>query len=128
MYFITAFGLLLMFLSIIMIVHPDYWSNGIITFSEKPYFHYFEVISRFISGFVFVLFNESTRFPQFILIMGYLFIGVSFVLFIMGSIKHRKFAVWSAHKFKSAFRSAGTVSLIFSLFLIYVSTISMFSY
>lgn len=128
MYFITAFGLLLMFLSIIMIVHPDYWSNGIITFSEKPYFHYFEVISRFISGFVFVLFNESTRYPQLILSMGYLFIGVGFVLFISGSIKHRKFAVWSAHTFKSAFRPAGTVSLMFSLFLIYASTISMFCY
>ena len=124
MYFITVFALLLMFLSIIMIVKPDYWSNGIVTFSRHKYFHWFEVISRLISGVVFVLFNKSTPYDLLILCIGYLLIGVGIGLLIVGSVKHRQFAVWSAHKFKSTFRPAGIVSLIFSLFLIYASTIS----
>lgn len=110
-----------------MIVNPDYWANGIITFSKKAYFHWLEVISRLVCGLVFVLFNKSTTYDLLILSMGCLLIGVGLGLLIMGSVKHRNFAVWSAHKFKSTFRPAGIVSLIFSLFLVYASTISLFS-
>ena len=127
MYFITAFGLLLMCMSIIMIVNPGYWSNGIISFSKNRYFHWFEVMSRLICGVAFVLLRGSTPYDKLILSMGYLFIGVGFWLLMMGSSKHCKFAVWSAHKFKSTFRPAGIVSLIFSLFLIYASMINVFS-
>ena len=104
MYFIAAFGLLMMCLSVVMIVNPNYWSDGIVRFSNKPYFHWFEIISRVTAGFVFVLFNKSTLFPELILGFGYLLIAVGFGLLITGSVKHRKFAVWSAHKFKSTFR------------------------
>lgn len=127
MYFITVFGLLLMCLSIIMIVNPGYWFNGIIIFSRHPYFHWFEVVSRLISGVIFVLFNKSTPYSLLILSIGYLLIGVGLGLLIVGSAQHRKFAVWSANKFNRTFRPAGIVSLIFSLFLIYASTISVFN-
>jgi uncharacterized protein YjeT (DUF2065 family) len=126
-YFITAFGLLMVCLSVIMIVNPSYWSVGIVDFSKKYYFHWFEVVSRIITGVVFVLFNKSTLYPQLILSLGYLLIAVGIGLFIMGSDKHRKFAVWSAHKFKSIFRLAGIGSLIFGIFLMYVSTIGVIS-
>ncbi|MCF6193520.1 MAG: hypothetical protein L3J46_04215 [Kangiellaceae bacterium] len=127
MYFIAAFGLVMMGLSIIMIVNPNYWSNGIIDFSRKPYFHWFEVISRLIAGYVFVVHNKSTLYPQLILSIGYLLIAVGIGLLIAGEIKHRKFAVWSAHKFKSTFRFAGIGSFMFGIFLIYVSTIGVIS-
>ncbi|MEW6982520.1 hypothetical protein AAD001_07690 [Colwelliaceae bacterium 6471] len=127
MYFIAAFGLLMMCLSVVMIVNPNYWSDGIVRFSNKPYFHWFEIISRVTAGFVFVLFNKSTLFPELILGFGYLLIAVGFGLLITGSVKHRKFAVWSAHKFKSTFRPAGVGSFIFGTFLIYTSTIGVIS-
>lgn len=110
-----------------MIVNPNYWSDGIVRFSNKPYFHWFEIISRVTAGFVFVLFNKSTLFPELILGFGYLLIAVGFGLLITGSVKHRKFAVWSAHKFKSTFRPAGVGSFIFGTFLIYTSTIGVIS-
>ncbi len=127
MYFITAFGLLMICLSIIMIINPNYWSNGIVDFSRKPYFHWFEVISRLIAGLVFILYSQTTLYPQLILSIGYLLIAVGFGLIITGSVKHRQFAVWSAHKFKSTFRPAGFGSFIFGSFLIYVSTIGVIS-
>ena len=127
MYFIAAFGLLMTCLSVIMIANPNYWSVGIVDFSKKPYFHWFEIISRIIAGIVFVLFNKSTLYPKLILSIGCLLIAVGIGLFIIGSVKHRRFAVWSAHKFKSTFRFAGVGSFIFSIFLIYVSTIGVIS-
>jgi len=105
-----------------MIINPNYWSVGIIDFSKKNYFHWFEVFSRIIAGLIFVLFNKSTLYPQLILGIGYLLIAVGFGLLITGSVKHRRFAVWSAHRFKSTFRFAGIGSFIFGIFLIYVST------
>lgn len=110
-----------------MIVNPNYWSDGIVDFSKKPYFHWFEIISRITAGLLFVLFNKSTLFPDLILSIGYLLIAVGFGLLITGSVKHRKFAVWSAHKFKRTFRPAGIASFIFGIFLIYVSTIAVIS-
>ena len=122
MYFIAAFGFLMICLSIIMIVNPNYWSNGIIDFSRKTYFHWFEVGSRIIAGLVFVFYGKNTLYPQLIHSFGYLLIAVAFGLIITGSVKHRQFAVWSAHKFKNIFRPAGIGSFIFGTFLIYIST------
>ena len=128
MYFITAFGTLLLCLSVIMVVNPNYWSNGIINFSKKPYFHWFEVVSRITYGVLFVLFNESTSYPQLILSVGYVLIAVGFGLILIGSVRHRIFAVWSANRFKSTFRPAGIASFIFGLFLIYMSTIDVINF
>ncbi|WP_419148814.1 hypothetical protein [Pseudoalteromonas 'SMAR'] len=125
MYFIAAFGILMMCLSLIMIVSPNYWSNGIIEFSKKPYFHWFEVISRLIAGFGFVLFSNSTLYPQLVFGIGCLLITIGLGLIITGSAKHRKFAIWSAHKFKSTFRPAGFGSFLFGILLIYISTVGV---
>jgi hypothetical protein len=125
MYFIAASGLLMMCLSVVMVVNPNYWADGIVNFSTKPYFHRFEVISRLITGLIFVLFNKSTLYPQLILGIGYLLIVVGFGLLMTGSVKHRKFAVWSAHKCKNIFRPAGIGSFIFGMFLIYLSTMGV---
>jgi len=110
-----------------MIVNPNYWSNGIVDFSRKPYFHWFEVISRLLAGLLFVLYSQTTLYPQLVTSVGYLLITVGFGLIITGSVKHRQFAVWSAYKFKNTFRPAGFGSFIFGSFLIYISTIGVFN-
>ena len=45
MYFIAGFGVLLTLLSTIMMVNPQYWANAIVSFSQKSYFHWFEVMT-----------------------------------------------------------------------------------
>ncbi len=106
-------------LSLIMIIKPAYWANGIIKFSEKSWFHPFEIISRFAFGLGFVLFAGQTAYPTLMSIIGYGLIAVSVGLLFTPPSKHREFALWSAEKFKNYFRWFGFVSLVFGAFLIY---------
>ncbi|WP_353518962.1 hypothetical protein [Thalassotalea sp. SU-HH00458] len=119
---ITAFGFLMMCLSIIMIIKPDYWSDAIIKFSKKSNFHWFEVLSRFIFGCVFLYYHQSTQSPLLFNMLGYLLIAVSIGLLIVGENKHQRFAFWSANKFRKIFRPAGCLSFVFGLYLIYISS------
>ena len=122
MYFIAAFGLLMMCFSLTMIVSPNRWSNGIIRFSEKSYFHWFEVITRLFTGLVFVVYSQAALYPPAILGLGYLLIAVAIGLVIVGPTNHRNFAVWSAVKFRAYFRLAGAGGVTLASWLIYLST------
>jgi hypothetical protein len=122
MYLIAAFGLLMMLLSLSMIAKPDSFSNGIITFSEKSYFHLFEIISRIAAGIIFVTYAENTIFPKTISFIGYGLILVGLGLALTPPKLHRKFAVWSANNFRDKFRLIGIASVPLSMFLIYAAT------
>lgn len=121
MYIVAFFGFLLMILSFLMIINPEYWADGIVRFSEKSWFHPFEIISRFVFGLAFVMFAGETLFPKLITAIGYLLILVSFALLFTPPSKHRQFALWSAQKFKNKFRPLGFISLVFGAFLIYTA-------
>jgi len=123
MYFIAAFGLLMMCLSMVMIANPNYWSDSIVRFSKKAYFHWFEVITRFISGLLFALYHKSTLHPNLLLGLGLMLMVVSVGLIMFGAVKHRQFVIWSVHKFNKIFRYAGFASFIFGIFLIYSANI-----
>jgi len=121
MYLIAGFGLLLMILSVMMVINPQAWSKGIINFSQKYYFHPFEIISRLSFGAVFICFAEQTFYPGLITVIGYLLITVGIGLLVIGSNRHRQFAIWSAIKFRNTFRPSGVLSFIFGAFLIYAA-------
>ena len=119
MYLIAAFGLLMMLLSLSMAVKPDSFANGIISFSEKSYFHLFEITSRITAGLFFVVYAPDTLYPKIILFIGYVLILVGVGLALTPPRLHRKFAVWSANNFRSKFRLIGIASVPLSIFLIY---------
>lgn len=119
---IAAFGLLMMLLSLSMVAKPESFSNGIITFSEKSYFHLFEIISRIATGIIFVAYAEKTIFPKTISFIGYGLILVGLGLALTPPKLHRKFAVWSANNFRGKFRLIGIASVPLSMFLIYAAT------
>jgi hypothetical protein len=104
-----------------MIINPEYWSAGIVKFSEKRWFHPFEIVSRFAFGLVFVVFANQTLYPQLMSFIGYLLIAVSAGLLSTPPSTHRKFAVWSAERFRNLFRPLGFVSLLFGAFLIFAA-------
>ncbi|MGL5665635.1 MAG: hypothetical protein ACRDD9_05860 [Shewanella sp.] len=120
MYFIAA-GLLMLFFSLVMVVRPAAFANGIIAFSELPYFHIVEVVSRIIAGVIFIQYCVDTRFPQIILAIGIVLLCVGIGLACTPPNKHRKFALWSAQVFKNQFRLIGVVSVPLSLLLIYAA-------
>lgn len=119
MYAIAFFGFLMILLSAVMVVAPDYWSNGIVRFSRAKYFHAFEIVSRLGFGAIFVAFSEQTRYPAVISVFGYLMLAVGVGLLIAGPSRHKQFAVWSAAKFTNIFRPAGIVSIMFGIFIAY---------
>ena len=121
MYIIALFGLLLMVLSLLMIINPQSWANGIVKFSEKPYFHLFEILSRLGFGLGFIIYAEQTIYPKLITYVGYLLVAVSVGLMLTPPSRHRKFAVWSTSKFRKTFRPIGFVSIFFGFFLIYAA-------
>ena len=102
MYAIAFLGILMILLSAVMAVDPDYWLDGIVAFSRAKYFHGFEIISRLAFGVVFIKFSEQTLYPAVIGIFGYLMV-----------------AVWAAMKFNKIFRLAGIVSIMFGIFIAY---------
>lgn len=121
MYAIAFFGALMMAFSLWMIIKPESWAEAIVRFSEKSYFHPFEIVSRIIFGVFFLRFAEQTLYPGLMTIIGYVLIAVAVGLAFTPPSRHRQFAVWSADKFKNTFRPAGFASLAFGGFLIYAA-------
>jgi hypothetical protein len=121
MYLIALFGALMAGLSIVMVVNPEYWSRGIVKISEKPYFHPFEVLTRFLFGVIFVGYADQTLYPTMNSIIGYVLLLVSIGLLLTPPSIHRQFAVWSAQKFRQTFRPAGVASFGFGLFIVYTA-------
>lgn len=119
MYAIAFFGILIVLLSAVMVVDPDYWSNGIVRFSRAKYFHGFEIASRLGFGAIFIAFSEQTLYPAIMGVFGYLMVVVGVGLLIAGASRHKQFAVWSAKKFNKIFRPAGIVSIVFGAFIVY---------
>ena len=107
--------------SVLMIVNPEYWANGIVKFSEKSWFHPFEIISRFVFGLGFILFAGQTNYPILMSIIGYLLLAVSVGLLFTPPSKHKQFALWSADKFRNKFCWLGFGSLMFGAFLVYTA-------
>ena len=120
MYAIAAIGLGMMILSVVMIVSPSAWSRGILAFSEKSYFHIFEIASRLLLGGVLWLFAGRTSYPIFFTVMAAMFVFAGVFLIFMGVERHRAFAVRAA-SYTRLFRSAGFASLAFGAFVVFAA-------
>jgi uncharacterized protein YjeT (DUF2065 family) len=121
MYFIAAFGLLMLFFSLVMLFRPYAFAQGIINFSEQPYFHPFEIISRLIAGGVFVAYASDTQFPLLFKVIGLVLVLVGVGLALTPPRLHKKFAVQSAHRCRNYFSWIGLVSVVLALALIYAA-------
>lgn len=121
MYFIAAFGLLMLVFSLMMFIRPDAFAQGIINFSEQPYFHPFEILSRLIAGGIFVLYAAETQFPQLFHVLGTVLLLVGAGLALTPARIHKKFAVQSAHRCRNYFRWIGLVAVVLALALIYAA-------
>lgn len=119
MIFIALFGVVMMLLSLKMIKNPIGFAQAIVTFSQKRYFHIFEILSRLFFAVVFIHYAASTSAEIMHSVLGLLMAFTSIFLVIIGEEKHRVFAVWSASKFSSMFRFSGLCSLFFGAFIIY---------
>ena len=123
MYVIAFFGLIMVFVCCLMVINPMKFSQGIITFSNKSWFHWFEVISRLAIGSLLIVFCGSTKSPALFNYLGYGFIAVGFGLLFIGPEKHRNFANWSAVKLQDKYRAIGILSIPLGILWIYLAIV-----
>jgi len=116
---VAFFGGLMGLLSLKMIFNPKYWAAGIVSFSRKIWFHYFEIVSRFIYAIVFLNASQYGQFPKLYLVLSGVLTFTTIYLIWLGEKKHKQFAIWSSRKFKSWFRPLGILSFGFGVFLVY---------
>lgn len=126
MYLIAAFALLMLFFSLMMLFRPYVFAQGIINFSEQPYFHPFEILSRLIAGGIFIAYAAETQYPELFKIIGLVLLLVGVGLALTPPRLHKKFAVQSALRCKNYFRFIGLFSVVLSFALLYAAIGQLF--
>lgn len=120
MLIVMLFGAGMILLGAIMLIQPMRFANGIATFSQKAWFHVFEIVSRFVIGVLFILFARHTAFPELVLGLGILLVGVSLFLIVLGEKKHKRFAMETV-KIGQKFRPIGMIAILAGVALLYVA-------
>ena len=90
-----------------MAARPTAFANLMIAFSEKPWFHPFEIFTRIIIGAGLWYFASDTPYTRFFEALGILVFVVGVGLLLIGAEKHRAFAHFAADRFQAYFRLAG---------------------
>jgi len=119
MLLLTIFGLGMFLLGSVMLVKPIAFSNVIASFSQKPWFHAFEILSRLIVGVLFIFFAGQSTFPKELYFLGALLCFVSVFLVLIGAKRHKRFALLTS-TIGSKFRPIGVVAQICGAILMYI--------
>lgn len=119
MIFLLLFGLCMLLFGCLMIAKPLAFAKGINAFSEKPWFHAFEIVSRLTVGVLLILFAEQTSYPLTVKVIGAVLCFVSVFLLVIGSNNHKKFAALTT-KIGPYFRPLGFVAVFGGVVLIYL--------
>jgi len=116
---VVIFGIGMVIFGLFMTIKPLKFSAGITSFSEKPWFHLFEIFSRLVLGVLFLLIADQTAYPNTIKIIGGVLCFVSLFLVIIGAKKHRAFAQRTSTIGKH-FRILGVFAILCGIGVIYL--------
>ncbi|OIQ44581.1 MAG: hypothetical protein BM565_13845 [Gammaproteobacteria bacterium MedPE] len=119
MFLLVLFGSGMFVFGCMMVAKPDAFAKGITEFSNKPWFHLFEIVSRLTLGVLLLLFAEQTSYPLVVQTIGGVLCVVGLFLIVIGSERHRKFASLTA-KIGRYFRPIGIVAQLCGLGLVYL--------
>lgn len=116
---LALFGFGMFIFGSMMVAKPNAFAKGITAFSNKPWFHLFEIISRLTLGVLLLLFSEQTSYPLVMQIIGGVLCFVGLFLIVIGSERHRRFASLTA-KIGQYYRPIGIFAQLCGLGLIYL--------
>ncbi|MFT6087356.1 MAG: hypothetical protein ACI9UD_002445 [Glaciecola sp.] len=119
---LSIFGLGMFILGCYMVIAPLKFSIGIVKFSEKPWFHVFEIASRLMIGLSLLLFAENTSYPKVVTFLGWLLCIVSVFLVLIGANRHKHFAQLASNIGKY-FRVVGFIAITCGASLIYLDLV-----
>lgn len=116
---LILFGFGMFTLGGIMLFKPMVFANGISQFSNKSWFHSFEITSRFIVGLLFIWQSKHSSYPLLFLVLGMVLCFTSIFLVLIGSSQHKRFAILTA-KIGKWFRPIGMFSLLAGSVIMYL--------
>lgn len=116
---LVLFGFGMFALGGIMFFKPMAFANGISEFSCKPWFHGFEITSRFIVGLLFIWQSKNSSYPLLFLGLGIVLCFTGAFLVIVGSSWHKRFAILTS-KIGKWFRPIGIFALLGGCALMYL--------
>lgn len=119
MVMLTIFGFGMFVLGSIMLFNPIMFANGINKFSNKDWFHTFEITSRLLIGVLFIVFAENSSYPRVLYILGVILCFVSVFLLVIGENRHKRFARLTS-KIGVHFRPIGLFAQICGIVLMYI--------
>lgn len=119
MFLLVLFGSGMFVFGCMMVAKPDAFAKGITEFSNKPWFHLFEIVSRLTLGVLLLLISEQTSYPLLIQVIGGVLCFVGLFLIVIGSERHRKFASLTT-RIGRYFRPIGIVAQLCGLGLVYL--------
>lgn len=120
MILIIFFGFGMIGFGCLMAVKPIQFSHGIVRFSEQPWFHTFEIISRLIAGLVFLLLADETAYPKIVLFIGGILCFTGMFLFLIGAERHKRFARLTSDIGQN-FRPIGFVAILCGLGIVHLA-------
>ncbi len=112
------FGIGMASLGLLMTISPIRFANHIVVFSDKPWFHRFEISSRLLVGGLLWWFAEQSGYPLLMTGLGLLLCFVGVLLIVIGEQRHRKFARLTAN-IGEHFRYIGLLSVLLGAGLFY---------
>lgn len=121
MLLVIVFGLAMLSFGCVMTLKPLQFSAAIARFSAKPWFHQFEIFSRLLMGVLLLLIADTTSYPMTIAAIGGLLCLVSVLLMVIGSRRHRAFALLTSGIGKH-FRWLGVIAIVCGAGLVYLAT------
>ncbi len=111
MLIILAFGFGMMTFGIMMIKNPIGFSQSIKVFSEKPWFHMFEIMTRLVIGCLLLFVATDTAYPFTFTLLAGILCFTSLFLIIIGAKRHKQFALLAV-KIGKHFRILGVLSVL----------------
>ena len=118
-YFIILFGLLILFLGVMILAKPEPIFAVLGRNSESLTLHIVAVVVRFILGTALVTYAGESKFPLALQVIGWLSISAAFLLIVIGRSNFKSLLAWGFSFASSIGRVVGFVAILFGVFLIF---------
>lgn len=120
---IIFFGLFLFFVSFVMLFAPQKARQTLKLAGSSHLINYAEITLRMIPATALILYADLSRFPEFLVILGWFMLVTSFILYFVPKKMHHDFSLKCAHILKPFyFQLISPFSFLFGAILIYAVT------
>ena len=118
---LTIIGILIIGMCVWGMVTPRVLMDAVSGIMDRPSGIYFAIAGRIAMGLIFILAAFGTRYPDVILVLGYLMIAAAVLLAFLGRKRLKKFIQWWMNKSPAFARAWLLLGALFGAFLIHAA-------